>query len=529
MLNDKPEWVALSAHRRTLDNVHMRDLFAADPARFRRFSFKHGGLLFDYSRHRITEDTMAHLTKLARACDVEGWRDRMFAGDKINESENRAVLHTALRRPAGDRLEVDGEDIMPFVHDIFGRMRDFSDAVRNGAWKGYTGKRIETVVNIGIGGSDLGPLMVCETLKSYTSNELTVRFVSNVDGAQISETLRDCNPETTLFIVASKTFTTQETMTNAETAKAWLLAALKDEKAIARHFAALSTNSEAVTVFGITPDNMFPFRDWVGGRYSLWSAIGLSICCAIGFDKFRELLDGAHAMDQHFQQAPLEHNMPVIMALLGIWYRNFWDAESMAVLPYSQHLHRFPAFLQQLDMESNGKHVTRSGEIVPYATGPVVFGEPGTNGQHAFYQLIHQGTALIPCDFIAPAKAPSPHQNHHDILLANMLAQAQALMQGRDREHSDNDPQKVFDGNIPSTTLLMDELTPFHLGMLIALYEHKVFVQGVIWDINSFDQWGVELGKILAKNTLAALQGQHAAGNDQTTGGLTDYIRTHNS
>ncbi len=527
MLNNKPEWKALKSHRRAMENTQMRDLFAADPTRFERFSLKYEGLLFDYSKHRITDETIGLLTDLARACDLEAWRDKMFAGEKINESENRAVLHTALRRPADENVIIDGEDIMPFIHKTLFRMRDFSNSVRDGSWTGHTGKPIETVVNIGIGGSDLGPYMVCEALTPHAECSVSVRFVSNVDGAQITDILRDCNPETTLFIIASKTFTTQETMTNATTAKAWLLDALKDENAIARHFVALSTNEEAVTAFGIAPENMFPFRDWVGGRYSLWSAIGLSICCAIGFYEFEDLLRGAHAMDTHFRTAPLESNMPVIMALLGIWYRNFWDAESMAVLPYSQHLHRFPAFLQQLDMESNGKSVDRNGTIVDYATGPVVFGEPGTNGQHAFYQLIHQGKALIPCDFIAPVQSPSPHGHHHDILLANMFAQARALMEGRDLANSDNDPQKVFDGNRPSTTILMDRLDPFQLGMLIALYEHKVFVQGIIWNINSFDQWGVELGKVLAKGILETITDGTSQDTDSSTAGLTAHFLMH--
>lgn len=506
-LSSTPLWQKLDDHRCAMKNSTISDFFAADPERAEKFSLSHDGLYCDYSKHRITGETMGLLCDLARAAKVETWRDRMFAGAAINTSENRAVLHTALRRPAQDEVFVAGENIMPFIHDVLGQMKDFSEAVRGGSWNGHTGKAIKSIVNIGIGGSDLGPLMVCEALKPYAQENISVRFVSNIDGSHIHETLKDCDPETTLFIIASKTFTTQETMTNAGTAKEWLLDALKDENAIARHFVALSTNEDAVTAFGIAADNMFPFRDWVGGRYSLWSAIGLSICCAVGFDRFAELLRGAHAMDRHFQTAPLEKNMPVIMALLGVWYRNFWDAPSLAVLPYAQYLHRFPAFLQQLDMESNGKSVSRDDRRVQNATGPIVFGEPGTNGQHAFYQLIHQGTTVIPCDFIAPIESPSPYKNHHKILLANMIAQGQALMQGRDLAASDNKPQKVFEGNRPSTTILMDRLDAYHLGQLIALYEHKVFVQGAIWDINSFDQWGVELGKILAKNILQTENG----------------------
>ena len=502
LLTEKPAWKALETHRDAMKSVHMNALFTEDPGRFEKFHVRENGMLLDYSRHLVTAETRDLLIALAESCAVEDWRDRMFAGDKINTSEGRAVLHTALRRPVTDKVTLDGENIMPFIHDVLAQMKRFSDSVRAGEWTGHTGKRIETVVNIGIGGSDLGPLMVCEALKRDASDSISVRFVSNVDGAHLYETVKDCDPETTLFIVASKTFTTQETMTNAVTAKTWLLKALRDETAVRKHFVALSTNAQAVAAFGIAPENMFPFRDWVGGRYSLWSAIGLSICCAVGFERFQALLNGAHAMDRHFQTAPLDKNMPVTMALLGLWYRNFWGADSYAVLPYCQYLHRFPAFLQQLDMESNGKSVDRNGRPVAYETGPVVFGEPGTNGQHAFYQLIHQGTAFIPCDFIAPRESPSPYDNHHQILLANMIAQGQALMTGRDLAHSDNDRQKVFPGNRPSSTILLDRLDAYHLGQLIALYEHKVFVQGIIWHLNSFDQWGVELGKTVTKGIL---------------------------
>jgi glucose-6-phosphate isomerase len=523
MLTDLPAWKALQAHRRALESVHMRDLFAADPRRFDRFHVKSGGILFDYSKHRVTEETMALLLDLAKARDVEGWRKRMFAGDKINTSENRAVLHTALRRPATDKLVVDGEDVMPFIHATLQRMASFSQAVRQGQWTGYTGKRIKTVVNIGIGGSDLGPQMVCEALK-HLPDALDTRFVSNVDGAHIVLTLRGLDPETTLFVVASKTFTTQETMTNAATARDWLLAALKDKKAVANHFVALSTNEKAVAEFGIAPENMFPFRDWVGGRYSLWSSIGLPICLAYGFETFRALLDGAYAMDRHFQDAPLEKNIPVIMALLGLWYRDFWDTQSYAVLPYSQNLHRLPAFLQQLDMESNGKGVDRGGKPVPCPTGPVVFGEPGTGNQHSFMQLIHQGTALAPCDFIGFVAAPVPSGDHNRLLLANLVAQSQALMQGRTLAEAGGDPQRVFSGNRPSTTLLLDRLDARHLGMLLALYEHKVFVQGILWNINSFDQWGVELGKTLAGRILESMDAGGPDDADSSTKSLLAHI-----
>ncbi len=504
MLNKTAEWRALEAHRQEIEPQTMRAIFKADPQRADKFTLNLEGLSVDYSKHRITEKTMGLLVDLAKSRDLEGWRDRMFSGAKINNTENRAVLHTALRAPADAEVIVDGENVIPFVHETLNRMRDFSEAVRSGAWKGHSGKTIKTVVNIGIGGSDLGPRMVCEALKTYNSRDITMRFVSNIDPSDLSETLQLCDPETTLFIIASKTFTTQETMENARAAKDWLLDAFKDEAAIARHFCALSTNEKAVTDFGIDAANMFPFRDWVGGRYSLWSAIGLSICLAVGFDHFRKLLDGAHAMDMHFRSTPLEQNIPVVLALLGTWYRNFWGAESYAVLPYDHYLGRFADWLQQLDMESNGKSVDRDGRTLDYDTGPVIFGQPGTNGQHAFYQLIHQGTALIPCDFIGALQSRNPINGQHHILLANMVAQAQALMQGRTLEEAGGNPHRVFAGNRPSTTMLVDILDPYHLGMLLALYEHKIFVQGIIWNINSFDQWGVELGKELAQNILAA-------------------------
>jgi glucose-6-phosphate isomerase len=524
-LTYRAEWKALAAHRAAMEKTHIRTLFENDPKRFDTFQTTFDGLFLDYSRHRITAETMKNLFALARACDIEGWREAMFNGEKINASENRAVLHTALRRPKTDKLVIDGEDVMSFIHGVLAQMKDFSDAVRSGAWKGHTSKRIETVVNIGIGGSDLGPLMAVEALRPVTKNYLPVRFVSNVDGIHIREILKDLNPETTLFLVASKTFTTQETMTNAETAKRWLLDALKDQAAVAKHFAALSTNAEAVKAFGIAESNMFQFRDWVGGRYSLWSAVGLSIALAVGFEDFENLLAGGYAMDTHFRTAPLEQNLPVILALLGVWYRNFWGAESHAVLPYCQALSRLPAWMQQLDMESNGKDVDRNGNRVTYDTGAVIFGEPGTNGQHSFYQLIHHGTPLIPCDFMASVECPNDLPDHHVKLLANMVAQGQALMQGRTLEESGGAPEKVFTGNRPSSTLLMNRLDAYHLGMVLAMYEHKVFVQGIIWNINSFDQWGVELGKVLANKILSIMDGKSSAeAMDSSTAGLIGKI-----
>lgn len=502
MLTDRDAWHALQEERKLLDEAQIRD-YCADPARAGQYMVTHDGLTLEYAYNRVTAQTLDKLKALATACGLEDWRDRMFAGDAINNSENRAVLHTALRRPRGDSVMVDGENVMPFIHSVLDRMEKFTKAVHDGAWRGHSGKAITTVVNIGIGGSDLGPRMVCHALRNYHRDSLTVHFVSNVDGADIEAVLRTCDPHTTLFLIASKTFTTSETMMNARTARAWLLGAHNnDATAVARHFAALSTNEKAVADFGIAASNIFPFRDWVGGRYSLWSAIGLPIALCIGFDNFRRLLAGAHSMDRHFQSAELSQNIPVIMALLGIWYRNFWDAQSYAVIPYSRDMALLPAWLQQLDMESNGKAVTRDGRAVTYDTGPVVFGAPGTDSQHAFFQLIHQGTSLIPVDFIAPQAAPSSYADHHRILIANMRAQAQALMQGRPLAESGNNPQKVFCGNRPSNTIMVKVLDPYHLGQILALYEHKVFVQGIIWNINSFDQWGVELGKILAQKFL---------------------------
>lgn len=518
----KPEWSALAQHRKAMQDKHMRDMFAADDRRFDKFSVKIPGLLFDYSKNRITEETLQRLFALAAACNLAGWREKMFSGATINNTEKRAVLHTALRTPKDAEIMVDGENVMPFVHDVLGRMKKFSNDVRSGQWKGHTGKSLTHIVNIGIGGSDLGPYMVCEALKPYTAPQLNMHFVSNVDPTHLAETLKKIDPERTLFIVASKTFTTQETMANASAAKDWLVKKLGDADVVEKHFCALSTNIDAVKKFGISESNMFPFKDWVGGRYSLWSAIGLSICMAVGYDNFEKLLAGAHAADTHFREAPLEKNIPVLMAMLGIWNRNFWDMESMAVLPYDQYLHRFPAFMQQMDMESNGKNVDRDGQtITDYKTGPVVFGEPGTNGQHAFYQLIHQGTLVIPCDFIASKATHNPIGDQHTLLLNNMLAQSQAMMQGRTLEEANSNAARMFEGNRPSNILLFDKMDPHSLGFLIATYEHKVFTQGIIWNINSFDQYGVELGKELANN-IASGKGTL----DPSTRGLLNYMKS---
>ncbi|HLV21716.1 MAG TPA: glucose-6-phosphate isomerase [Polyangiaceae bacterium] len=532
-----PSWVSLREHYGTVQGLHLRDLFAADPTRFEKFSLALDDLLFDYSKNRITEQTLGLLVRLAEEADVPGFTARLFAGEKLNVTEGRAVLHVALRNRSNRPIRVDGRDVMPEVNAVLAKMRAFSERVRSGAWTGHTGKRIEHVVNIGIGGSDLGPVMVTEALRPYWAPGLDCHFVSNVDGTDISETLRRVDPETTLFLVASKTFTTQETMANARSARAWLIERLGDERAVAKHFVALSTNAEQVRAFGIDPDNMFEFWDWVGGRYSLWSAIGLSIACMVGMDRFEELLTGAFDVDEHFRTAPLAENIPVIMALLGIWYRNFFGAASYAILPYDQYLKRLPAYLQQADMESNGKGVDRqSRPITDYATGPIIWGEPGTNGQHAFYQLIHQGTELVPADFIVPLRSHNPIGEHHAMLLANCFAQTEALMRGKTAEEARAElgraglapervaelaPHKVFPGNRPTNTLVVDQLTPRALGRLIALYEHKIFVQGVIWNVNSYDQWGVELGKQLAGKILPELQARgEVTGHDSSTNAL---------
>ncbi|MGD8743305.1 MAG: glucose-6-phosphate isomerase [Granulosicoccaceae bacterium] len=540
-LTSSAAWQALSQHHEQIGNAHMRDLFTNDSQRFARFSMRFEDILLDYSKNIITQDTIDLLMDLARQAGVETWRERMFSGERINTTEDRAVLHVALRNRSNTPIMVDGEDVMPAVNAVLDKMQNFSARVRSGEWQGYTGKRMRDIVNIGIGGSDLGPVMVTEALKPYGHPDLRVHFVSNIDATHMVETLRQCDPESTLFIVASKTFTTQETITNAETARNWLLEAHGDEAAVARHFVALSTNAEAVANFGIDTDNMFEFWDWVGGRYSLWSAIGLPIVLYIGFDNFVELLGGGHDMDDHFRNAPLEQNMPVIMAMLGIWYNNFYGAQTLAILPYDQYLHRFSAYFQQGDMESNGKSVDRDGHRVDYTTGPVIWGEPGTNGQHAFYQLIHQGKKLIPCDFIAPVESHNPVGEHHAILLSNFFAQTEALMKGKTADEARAEleaegmsgeallallPHKVFEGNRPTNSIMLQKITPRALGRLIALYEHKIFVQGVIWNINSYDQWGVELGKQLARVILPELSGSNSvASHDSSTNGLINHYK----
>ncbi|WP_430741423.1 glucose-6-phosphate isomerase [Streptomyces sp. P13-3-3] len=536
-LNQTPEWTALAKHREELGEVRLRELFEADPDRGTGYTLRVGDLYVDYSKHLVTDETLRLLRELAAATDVFGLRDAMFRGERINTTEDRAVLHTALRAPRDAVVEVDGENVVPAVHAVLDRMADFADRVRSGEWTGHTGRRIRNVVNIGIGGSDLGPAMAYEALRAYTARELTFRFVSNVDGADLHEATHDLDPAETLFIVASKTFTTIETITNATSARAWLLDALGDDKAVARHFVALSTNAEKVSDFGIDTANMFEFWDWVGGRYSYDSAIGLSLMIAIGPDRFREMLDGFRIVDDHFRTAPPEANAPLLMGLLGIWYNNFHDAQSHAVLPYSHYLSKFTAYLQQLDMESNGKYVGRDGREVDWQTGPVVWGTPGTNGQHAYYQLIHQGTKLVPADFIGFAEPVEELSDRlaaqHDLLMANFFAQTQALAFGKtpDEVRAEGVPEelvphKTFQGNHPTTTILATELTPSVLGQLVALYEHKVFVQGAVWDIDSFDQWGVELGKVLAKRVEPALtEGADVPGLDPSTKALVAAYR----
>jgi len=511
-LTASPTWRQLEEHAKAIRSVHLRNLFAADPARGERMVIDALGLYFDYSKHRVTDETLRLLVQLAEERGLRERIDAMFRGEKINVTENRAVLHVALRAPRDAHIYVDGEDVVPEVHAVLDRMSEFSRRVRSGEWKGFTGKRIRNVVNIGIGGSDLGPVMAYEALRHYSERSMTFRFVSNIDGTDFAEAVRDLDPAETLFIVASKTFTTLETMTNAQTARRWLLSALGDERAVAHHFVAVSTNAAEVARFGIDTANMFGFWDWVGGRYSMDSAIGLSTMIAIGPERFQEMLAGFHAMDEHFRTAPFERNMPVIMALLGVWYNNFFGAESVAVLPYDQYLKRFPAYLQQLTMESNGKYVTLDGVRVDYQTGAIYWGEPGTNGQHSFYQLLHQGTKLVPCDFIGFCQSLNPIGDHHDLLVSNIFAQSEALAFGKTAEEVRAEgtpewlvPHRVFEGNRPSTTILADRLTPEVLGKLVALYEHCVFTQGVIWNINSFDQWGVELGKVLAKRIVGEL------------------------
>lgn len=534
-------WQALQKHFDEMKDVTIADLFAKDGDRFSKFSATFDDqMLVDYSKNRITEETLAKLQDLAKECDLAGAIKSMFSGEKINRTENRAVLHVALRNRSNTPILVDGKDVMPEVNAVLEKMKTFSEAIISGEWKGYTGKAITDVVNIGIGGSDLGPYMVTEALRPY-KNHLNMHFVSNVDGTHIAEVLKKVNPETTLFLVASKTFTTQETMTNAHSARDWFLKAAGDEKHVAKHFAALSTNAKAVGEFGIDTANMFEFWDWVGGRYSLWSAIGLSIVLSIGFDNFVELLSGAHAMDKHFSTTPAEKNLPVLLALIGIWYNNFFGAETEAILPYDQYMHRFAAYFQQGNMESNGKYVDRNGKVVDYQTGPIIWGEPGTNGQHAFYQLIHQGTKMVPCDFIAPAITHNPLSDHHQKLLSNFFAQTEALAFGKSREVVEQEyrdqgkdpatldyvvPFKVFEGNRPTNSILLREITPFSLGALIALYEHKIFTQGVILNIFTFDQWGVELGKQLANRILPELKdGSEVSSHDSSTNGLINRYK----
>lgn len=536
-----PAWQALQDHRKEIAECHMRDLFREDPQRFARFSVAFGDLLFDYSKNRLTRRTLELLLSLAREAGVTAKIEAMFSGEKINVTEDRAVLHVALRNRSNRPIYVDGQDVMPGVNRVLRQMRNFSESVRSGTWRGYSGRAISDVVNIGIGGSDLGPKMVVNALKPYTRSDLRVHFVSNIDDADLVDTLTPLDPETTLFCVASKTFTTQETMTNGRSARAWLLAKARRPEAVARHFVAISTNREKVVEFGIDPDNMFEFWDWVGGRYSFWSAIGLPIALAVGFERFEELLDGGHRADEHFRHVPFEQNIPVLMALIGIWYNNFFGAQTHAILPYDQYLEHLPAYLQQGDMESNGKTVDVEGQPVAYNTGPIIFGQPGTNGQHAFYQLIHQGSKLIPCDFIAAADGHHHLESHHEILIANFLAQPEALMRGRTLDEAKAEladtglsaeeletlaAAKTFAGNKPTNSFLYRRLTPAMLGSLIAFYEHKIFTQGEIWNINSFDQMGVELGKQLAQRIQGELpDARPATAHDSSTNGLIDAYK----
>lgn len=535
-VDKKAEWKNLESHFEEIKNVSIRDLFSQDAKRAENFSIEKEGIYLDYSKNRINQKTMKLLVELAKASKLKDAIDDMYAGKKINVTENRSVLHIALRNRSNTPIMVDGKDVMPDVNAVLKHMEEFSLKIRSGEWKGFTGKRIKNIVNIGIGGSDLGPVMVYEALKPYSDRNLKVEFVSNVDGTHMAECLRDKNADETLFIVASKTFTTQETMTNAQSARAWLLGQLKDEKAIARHFVAVSTNEKEVSKFGIDPQNMFGFWDWVGGRYSLTSAIGLPIMIAIGPDNFKDLLDGYHAMDNHFKTAPFEENLPVILGLLGVWYNNFFKAESHAILPYDQYLHRFPAYFQQGDMESNGKSIDRDGNKINYQTGPIIWGEPGTNGQHAFYQLIHQGTKIIPADFIGFAQTQNPLSDHHPKLMSNFFAQTKALAFGKTEEEVRKEeknekliPFKVFEGNRPTNTIMAKKLTPATLGKLVAMYEHKIYVQGIIWNIYSFDQWGVQLGKVLANEILPELEGKEsgASKNDSSTNALIKYYKSH--
>jgi len=534
-----PAFKKLKAHHRTINKKHLKELFAEDKNRFKKFSIKFNDILLDYSKNNINRRTIGYLTDLAKECDLSGAIEQMFTGEKINQTENRSVLHVALRNRSSAPILVDGKDVMPDVNEVLEKMKEFSGKVISGTWKGYTNKSITDIVNIGIGGSDLGPVMVTEALKPYKKKNINIHFVSNVDGTHIAETLKKVNPETTLFMIASKTFTTQETMANAHSARNWFLATAIDSEYVKKHFVAISTNQKEVEKFGIDPANMFGFWDWVGGRYSLWSAIGLSIACTIGYENFEQLLLGAHEMDNHFRSTPFEKNIPVILALLGIWYNNFYGAESQAILPYDQYLHRFAAYFQQGDMESNGKYIDRNGNKVDYQTGPIIWGEPGTNGQHAFYQLIHQGTKLIPADFIAPAISHNPLGEHHKMLLSNFFAQTEALMNGKTREEVDAEltgkskeeiekiaPFKVFEGNRPTNSILVKKITPKTLGSLIAMYEHKIYVQGIIWNVFSFDQWGVELGKQLANKIYPELtDSEPIESHDSSTNALINQYK----
>ena len=546
-INQSPIWQSLIQHKKDIETISLREMFKSNPDRFNHFHIQFNDLLLDYSKHRVSRETIGLLVKLAKEADVEGWRNRMFEGEKINSTEHRAVLHTALRNQKEIPIISDGEDVMPKVKNVLKKMRRFSEDVRSGQWKGFTGKAITSVINIGIGGSDLGPAMVCQALKAYGSKTITPYFVSNVDGADLSQTLEKCSPETTLFIIASKTFTTQETMTNAFSARDWFLKAAKDNQHIKKHFVALSTNQHAVSQFGIDIENMFEFWDWVGGRYSLWSAIGLSIALYIGMDGFEELLKGGFEMDEHFKTAPIEQNIPMMMGLLGVWYINFFNFPTHAILAYDQGLSKLAPYLQQADMESNGKFINREGERIDFHTGPVIWGEIGTNGQHAFYQLLHQGTEIVPADFIMPIqsqyKLGKDGNEHHKILLSNFIAQTQSLMLGKTYNEARTEiekqgyegediesfiPQKTFEGNRPTSSILFKKLTPKTLGQIIAMYEHKIFIQGIIWNINSFDQWGVEYGKQIAKQVLPKLSEKAPTDNfDSSTNGLINYIKKY--
>ncbi len=546
-INQSPIWQSLNQHKKDIESISLREMFKSDPNRFNHFHIQFNDLLLDYSKHRISKETISLLVKLAKEADVEGWRNRMFEGEKINSTEHRAVLHTALRNQNISPIISDGEDVMPKIKNVLKKMRRFSEEVRSGQWKGFTGKTITSVINIGIGGSDLGPAMVCQALKAYGSKTITPYFVSNVDGADLSQALEKCNPETTLFIIASKTFTTQETMTNAFSARDWFLKAAKDNQHIKKHFVALSTNQHVVSEFGIDTENMFEFWDWVGGRYSLWSAIGLSIALYIGMDGFEDLLKGGFEMDEHFKTAPIEQNIPMMMGLLGVWYINFFDFPTHAILAYDQGLSKLAPYLQQADMESNGKFINRDGEHIDFHTGPVIWGEVGTNGQHAFYQLLHQGTEIVPADFIMPIESQyalgKDGNEHHKILLSNFIAQTQSLMLGKTYNEARAEiekqgyegediesfiPQKTFEGNRPTSSILFKKLTPKTLGQIIAMYEHKIFTQGIIWNINSFDQWGVEYGKQIAKQVLPKLSEKTPTDNfDSSTNGLINYIKKY--